>query len=163
MDEMRKQAEELYNAMCDTATNAGYAIANDPTAEGQDVVQVVFRQAPMFPAHAFSLLSAFINGKMRQRGFWDGDDGSGDPGKRHNDSEKVMLVVTELAEGVEGLRKGNGPSEHIPDFNCMEEEYADAIIRILDHCAQRGWRIGQAIEAKMRYNLTRPHKHGKAF
>ena len=43
-------------------------------------------------------------------------------------TEKTMLVVTELSEMVEGIRMGNPPSPHIPEFSAMEEEMADAII-----------------------------------
>lgn len=81
----------------------------------------------------------------------------------HNDSEKLMLVVTELAEVCEGLRHGNPKSDKIPEFNAAEEEYADAIIRILDHCAARNWRVGDAIVAKLAFNRGRPFKHNKAF
>lgn len=80
-----------------------------------------------------------------------------------NDAELLMLMVTELAEACEGLRHGNGPSEHIPEFSCLEEELADTIIRILDMAAARNCRIGEAVIAKMKYNAGRPDKHGKKF
>lgn len=35
---------------------------------------------------------------------------------------------------------------------------------ILDHCEARGFDIEEAVEAKMAYNKTRPHRHsGKRF
>lgn len=75
-----------------------------------------------------------------------------------------MLMVTELGEACEGLRKGNPPSDHIPEFSAVEEEYADVIIRIMDHAAGRGWNVAGAIEAKMAFNAGRPRMHGgKAF
>lgn len=80
-----------------------------------------------------------------------------------NDAELLMLMVTELAEACEGLRHGNGPSDHIPEFSCLEEELADTIIRILDMAAARNCRIGGAVIAKMKYNSSRPNKHGKKF
>ena len=88
------------------------------------------------------------------KGFWD---------EPRNDSEALMLMVTEIAEGCEGLRHGNPPSDHIPKFTAIEEEMADTIIRILDMAEGRQWRVAQALIAKLEFNLTRPHKHGKAF
>lgn len=39
-------------------------------------------------------------------------------------------------------------------------ELADCIIRILDYCAHANIDIDAAIEAKMKYNETRPYRHG---
>jgi len=80
-----------------------------------------------------------------------------------NDGELLMLIVSELAEALKGLLHGNGPSEHIPEYSCLEEELADTTIRIMDMAAARNCRIGEAVIAKMKYNATRPHKHGKKF
>ena len=76
---------------------------------------------------------------------------------------KIMLMVGELAEAHEGLRHNNPASEHIPEFSALEEEMADTIIRILDFCGYQKLRIEEAINAKLDYNATRPHKHGKQF
>jgi NTP pyrophosphatase (non-canonical NTP hydrolase) len=74
---------------------------------------------------------------------------------------KLMLVVTELAECAEGLRK---PAESgVPPFSNEEEEIADAIIRLLDYAGQYRLRIGEAINAKMAKNEGRPYRHGKEF
>lgn len=89
-------------------------------------------------------------------GFWDHDP-------PNNDTVKIMLVVTELSEAVEGLRHGNPESDKIPGFNAAEEELADAIIRMADLWGRRGWRVPEAIVAKLTYNATRPYKHGKGF
>jgi NTP pyrophosphatase (non-canonical NTP hydrolase) len=79
-------------------------------------------------------------------------------------SQKIMLVVTELAELVEGLRK---PPETKFDGNACytneEEEVADAIIRLLDYAGAYGLRIGEALCAKMTKNEGRPFRHGKEF
>ena len=45
----------------------------------------------------------------------------------------------------------------------FEDEIADALIRILDLCAAMGIDIDLHIKAKLRYNLGRPKKHGKAY
>lgn len=102
----------------------------------------------------FNALAQDLHQNARDKGFWDNP---------RNDSEMIMLAVTELAEAVEGLRHGNPPSDHIPEFTAVEEEFADAIIRLAEQAAGRGWRVGEAIEAKRAFNRTRPIRHGKHF
>lgn len=74
---------------------------------------------------------------------------------------KHMLVITEVAECSEGVRKP-GPSDHIPEFTLEEEEMVDALVRLLDYCGKYNLRLGACFLAKMRFNGTRPYKHGKA-
>lgn len=76
---------------------------------------------------------------------------------------ELMLICSEAFEMFEDMRAGKVQSEKIPKFTAQEEEAADIIIRVLESSAYRGWRIGEAVKAKHEYNLTRPHKHGKAF
>lgn len=73
---------------------------------------------------------------------------------------RLALITSEVGEAVDALRKP-GPSEHVPDFSCEEEEVADILIRLLDYAGYRGLRLGPAVVAKMSYNATRPAKHGK--
>ncbi len=49
----------------------------------------------------------------------------------------------------------------LPPLTCAEEEYADIIIRALDQCRRLGVDISRAIEIKHKFNVTRPHRHGK--
>lgn len=87
-----------------------------------------------------------------QKGFWDQDHGF------HTDLTKIALMHTELAEATEAVRDGNydGP-EH-----SVVEELADAIIRIADFCGHRNLDLDAAIEAKLKFNRTRPHGHERA-
>ena len=86
-----------------------------------------------------------------EHGWWDRPRPAG---------EALMLVVTEVAETMEAFRAGNPRSEKIPGFSKVEEELADAVIRILDFAGGRGLDLEGALVAKMRYNESRPYRHG---
>lgn len=80
------------------------------------------------------------------------------------DARRIALMHSELSEGLEGLRHGNPPSDHIPEFSAIEEELADVIIRIMDVSQERGWKVAEALIAKAAFNQTRSRRHGgKAF
>lgn len=73
-------------------------------------------------------------------------------------AEKLMLNVSEIAEAMEGHRKGL-MDDKLPDRPMIEVELADAVIRIADLAGALGLDLGGAIAAKLAYNLTRPdHK-----
>lgn len=77
-----------------------------------------------------------------------------------HDGVYIALIHAELSEALEGLRHGNPASEHIPLFNAAEEELADVIIRVMDMAEARGWRVAEAVLAKIEFNETRPYRHG---
>ena len=80
----------------------------------------------------------------KEKGFWD---------EERNIGEALMLIVTELAEAMEGYR-------HQDDAN-FREELADAFIRLLDLCGGLNIDIEEEIYQKAIVNKKRPYKHGK--
>ena len=120
-----------------------------------------------------------IHANSIAKGFWE------EPNT--NITEKIMLVVTELSEAVEAMRKlskeeliseiqGNSATIEAFDLygydhydfekfvkDSVGDEFADSIIRILDLCGRLGIDIEGHIKYKMVYNSTRPYLHGKKF
>lgn len=69
-----------------------------------------------------------------------------------------MLIVSEIAEAMEGHRKGL-MDDKLPHRKMIEVELADAVIRICDLCGALGLDLQGAIEEKLAYNKERPdHK-----
>jgi hypothetical protein len=72
---------------------------------------------------------------------WWHDLVTGEPLQR-NRGELLMLVVTELAEAVEGIRK-DLMDDKLPHRKMEEVEMADAFIRLLDYSA--GFKLGALV------------------
>jgi NTP pyrophosphatase (non-canonical NTP hydrolase) len=77
------------------------------------------------------------------------------------DISKLGLMVTEIAEAIEGRRHGDPASDKIPSFTSQEEELADCIVRIMHYSAHNKLRVAEALITKLNFNETRPYKHGK--
>lgn len=76
---------------------------------------------------------------------------------------RLMLIVTEAAEGAEAVRNNNLCSE--PKSGGLGEEICDIQIRCANlwkHLYEEGSN-GAALKAKMLYNESRPMKHGRAL
>lgn len=120
----------------------------------------------------------------KEKGFWESE---------RNVSEMLMLIVSELAEAQEALRKNHYADKSLStgllvdielhktddEFNIMsgpwkagfeknvkstfEDEIADVAIRLFDLCGGLGIDLEKHIELKMMYNSMRGYKHGKQF
>lgn len=77
--------------------------------------------------------------------------------KKHLDnwvSAKLMLIVTEVAEAMEGHRKALMDT-HLKHRGMLEVELADAVIRIMDLAGGLNMDVAGAIVEKLAYNLSR--------
>jgi NTP pyrophosphatase (non-canonical NTP hydrolase) len=120
----------------------------------------------------------------KEKGFWETE---------RNVPEILMLVVSELAEALEALRKDHYAdkaavkdlyndieiNKYEDEFNIMngpwkagfeanvkssfEDEIADVAIRLFDLCGGLNIDLQKHIELKMMYNSMRGYKHGKKF
>jgi NTP pyrophosphatase (non-canonical NTP hydrolase) len=122
--------------------------------------------------------------KAKNGGWWDAE---------RNVPELLMLIVSELSEGLEALRKDHYADKsvvtdlyndlvvnsHDEEFilnesdwkvsfeksvkNTFEDEMADVAIRLFDLCGGLNVDLEKHIDLKMKYNSMRGYKHGKKF
>lgn len=95
-------------------------------------------------------LASECHGASSAAGWWEGLD-VGDP---HVIATKLMLMVSEICEAMEGHRK-NLMDDHLPHRPSLEVELADAMIRIADLAGRLKLDLGGAIAEKMAYNAVR--------
>lgn len=89
---------------------------------------------------------------------WWQDIETGEPIKR-NKGELLMLIVSEIAEAMEGERK-DLMDDKLPHRKMAEVELVDALIRILDYSAGFGYDLQGAFNEKMAFNVVRKdHTH----
>jgi hypothetical protein len=103
-------------------------------------------------------LSEKIHAGNKEKGFYDGAPRSA--------LEYHMLIVSEIAEATEEVRKGGNSAEiYYDDSNPTKPEgepveIVDALIRILDYAAYKRWDIDFILKEKLAYNSTRSYRHG---
>lgn len=105
--------------------------------------------------NAGTLLTDACHGASKASGWWT-DLKTGEPivTRPHVVGEKLMLIVSEIAEAMEGHRK-NLRDDKLPHRPMIEVELADAVIRIADLAGSLGLDLGGAIAEKMAYNTVR--------
>ena len=62
---------------------------------------------------------------------------------QNNKGEKLMLIVSEIAEVLEGERK-DLMDDHLPHRKASEVELADTLVRLLDYAGAYGYDLGGA-------------------
>lgn len=104
-------------------------------------------------------------------GWWNGvKTGESLRNNPHLIGTKLMLIVSEISEAMEGHRK-NLMDDKLPHRKMIEVELADAVIRICDLAGALNLDLGGAITEKLIFNSTREdHKpehrqseHGKKY
>jgi hypothetical protein len=129
---------------------------------------------PRYFIEAFTAIAQRAHANARAKGFWEARDKLVEVAKAHSPELgsfavkaitglAISLTHSELSEALEGERK-DLKDDKIPEFDAITAEYADTIIRLMDHSVERGLPLAEAIIAKMAMNSTRSRLHGgKAF
>lgn len=139
------------------------------SADTAAVLAGAYVKEPAFVAAFLNALASKVHADNVAAGWWTDPTTGEDLLFRRNVPEMLMLIVSEIAEAMEGQRK-NLMDDKLPHRPMLQTELADAIIRILDLAGSRAriddqlkepvvHGIGDIIEEKRAFNRTRPdHK-----
>lgn len=101
-------------------------------------------------AQAINDLVKYFHGKSTANGWWS----EADKANPLVAPAKLMLIVSEIAEAMEGHRKGL-QDDKLPHRKMIEVELGDALIRICDLAGHLGLDLGGATMEKDAYNDVR--------
>lgn len=102
-------------------------------------------------AYSGNVLTTACHLASKRGGWWEGIDAQ----DGYVTATKLMLAVSELAEAMEGVRKGL-KDDKLPDVDMLEAGLADCVIRCFDLAGARGYvAFGDTIARKMAYNAAR--------
>lgn len=104
-------------------------------------------------------LQEICHGAAHAAGWWaDPVTGQDVRDRPYNFSNKLMLIVSEISEAMEGDRKSL-KDDKLPHRDMREVELADAVIRCFDLAGAYNMDLGAAISEKLAFNAQRPdHK-----
>lgn len=100
------------------------------------------------------MLTKVCHGLAAESGWWNNLKTGEDLRQVDNIPEKLMLIVSEVGEAMEGHRKGL-MDDKLPHRPMIEVELADAVIRILDLAGAKGFDVAGAIVEKLAFNCQR--------
>ena len=80
---------------------------------------------------------------------------------QRNKGELLMLIVSEVAEAMEGERK-NLMDDKLPHRRMAEVELADVLIRVFDYAGAYGMDLDGAVAEKRAFNATRADHKAEA-
>jgi len=139
LDEWQFEAEAAIASEIATANDNHPPAGFDPVASAR--------------ASQINAMVDHFHGKSKDAGWWE-ENGEDLTGNKYVHATKLMLCVSELAEAMEGLRKGL-MDDKLPHRKMAEVELADAIIRIFDLAGVFGYDLGGAVVEKSAYNTVR--------
>ena len=127
----------------------------NPTVRADDLIGAAF---------ALNTLADVVGGVNIANGWRDHVVPEG--GETAHAITQFALVMTEAAEAIEELRKGNKP--HRTYYNAdkpnkpegVPSELADIVIRCLDIAEMFGIDLGWTLAEKLEYNSSRGYRHG---